>query len=322
MSFPLDHIVIAVNDLAAAIDDYRALGFNVLEGGVHASGATHNALIIFADGTYLELLAATGAAPAPEALDFSPMLAKGEGLSGFALCVPNLETVVAALRARRVAVGDLRDGARQKPDGTGIAWRLALVDDGFLPFLIEDRTPRPLRVPTEPSVTAHPNGVRGIGGIEVVTPDLAASQARYNALLGTDSEPADMPDFVVFALQNAQLVISAPQSETAEAVIRWSAAPLEALEDQLDAIFSTDLPSDVAALLHQSGQMWQQYKEEIRRQVADRAAYLTVRHNAESLYAVRLRQGEAAGEFPLADHGLTHGVRFTVQPFFEAADAD
>lgn len=322
MSCQLDHIVIAVSDLATAIADYRALGFNVLEGGVHASGATHNALIIFADGTYLELLAATGAAPAPEALDFSPMLAKGEGLSGFALCVPNLETVAAALRERGVAVSALRDGARQKPDGTRLAWRLALVNESFLPFLIEDLTPRLLRVPTDPAFTTHPNGVRGIGGIEVVTPDLAASQARYRALLGTHSEPADMPDFVAFALQNAQLVLSAPHSETAESVIRWSAAPLEALEDQLDAIFSADLPSDVAALLHQSGQLWQQYKEEIRRQVADRSHYLAAHRNAEALYAVRLWQAETAGEFPLADHGLTHAVRFTVQPFLETEEAD
>ncbi|MCE7948952.1 MAG: VOC family protein [Chloroflexi bacterium CFX4] len=322
MSFQLDHIVIAVSDLATAIADYHTLGFKVLEGGVHASGATHNALIIFADGTYLELLAATGAAPAPESLDFSLMLASGEGLSGFALCVPNLAEAAAGLRERGVAVSALREGARQTPNGERLAWQLALVNDGFLPFFIEDLTPRPLRVPTDPNFTAHPNGVRGIGGIEVVTPDLAASQARYSTLLGADSEPADMPDFVAFALQNAQLVISAPHRETAESVIRWSAAPLEALEDQLDAIFSAELPSDVAALLHQSGQMWQQYEAEIRRQVADRADYLAARHNAEALYAVRLWQGEAAGEFSLADQRLTHGVRFTAQAFFDAEDAD
>lgn len=62
MPFQIDHVVIAVSDLARAVADYRALGFTVLEGGVHASDATHNALIGFADGTYLELLASTGRA--------------------------------------------------------------------------------------------------------------------------------------------------------------------------------------------------------------------------------------------------------------------
>src|SRR5207249_370550 len=37
----------------------RALGFTVVPGGVHAGGLTHNALIPFADGRYLELLALT-----------------------------------------------------------------------------------------------------------------------------------------------------------------------------------------------------------------------------------------------------------------------
>ena len=35
---PLDHIVIAVADLARTIIDYRALGFTVVEGGKHSLG--------------------------------------------------------------------------------------------------------------------------------------------------------------------------------------------------------------------------------------------------------------------------------------------
>ncbi|PMP81392.1 MAG: VOC family protein, partial [Roseiflexus castenholzii] len=53
----IDHIVILVRDLLAAIDDYTALGFTVTPGGVHADGATHNALVAFVDGGYLELIA-------------------------------------------------------------------------------------------------------------------------------------------------------------------------------------------------------------------------------------------------------------------------
>ena len=53
----LDHVVIHVADLDAAIADYASLGFNVQRGGTHADGATHNALIVFADGSYIELIA-------------------------------------------------------------------------------------------------------------------------------------------------------------------------------------------------------------------------------------------------------------------------
>lgn len=49
----IDHIVILVGDLAAAVADYTERGFTVIPGGAHPSGATHNALVAFADGAYL-----------------------------------------------------------------------------------------------------------------------------------------------------------------------------------------------------------------------------------------------------------------------------
>ena len=55
----IDHIVILVRNLEEAIADYTALGFTVTPGGVHADGATHNALVPFDDGSYLELIAFT-----------------------------------------------------------------------------------------------------------------------------------------------------------------------------------------------------------------------------------------------------------------------
>ncbi|MCW5883173.1 MAG: VOC family protein, partial [Anaerolineae bacterium] len=53
----IDHIVILVHDLAQAQADYAALGFTVVPGGEHTGGATHNARVAFADGSYVELLA-------------------------------------------------------------------------------------------------------------------------------------------------------------------------------------------------------------------------------------------------------------------------
>ena len=52
----IDHIVIAVPDLDVARKSYEALGFTVVPGGRHPVG-THNALIAFADGAYVELIA-------------------------------------------------------------------------------------------------------------------------------------------------------------------------------------------------------------------------------------------------------------------------
>ena len=51
----IDHIVIAVPSLERAIATYRDLGFSVVEGGRHPYGS-YNALIGFADGSYIEVL--------------------------------------------------------------------------------------------------------------------------------------------------------------------------------------------------------------------------------------------------------------------------
>ena len=58
MSARLDHVVVVVTSLAEAERDFGAAGFTVLAGGRHDALPTENALVCFADGTYLELLAA------------------------------------------------------------------------------------------------------------------------------------------------------------------------------------------------------------------------------------------------------------------------
>ena len=52
----IDHLVIAVRNLEAAAEDYRSLGFTVVPGGRHPGVGTYNALIAFADSSYIELI--------------------------------------------------------------------------------------------------------------------------------------------------------------------------------------------------------------------------------------------------------------------------
>jgi hypothetical protein len=43
-SFRIDHVVILVDDLPVAVDDYRNLVFTVVPGGRHAAWGSRNAL--------------------------------------------------------------------------------------------------------------------------------------------------------------------------------------------------------------------------------------------------------------------------------------
>ncbi len=183
MTLHLDHIVVAVADLDRASEDYRALGFTVNKGGTHANRATHNALVVFEDGTYIELLAPTGEDPLPGLIDFGRMLRPDEGLTGFALRTDDIDAEAARLRAAGFAVGAVVPGSRQKGDRL-IEWKLALIDDGFAPFLIQDMTPRAWRVPTDAEVVMHANRALGMPAVVYIIRNMKILRTHFSRLLG------------------------------------------------------------------------------------------------------------------------------------------
>jgi catechol 2,3-dioxygenase-like lactoylglutathione lyase family enzyme len=210
----IDHIVILVSDLAAASADYASLGFTVLPGGEHTGGATHNALVIFADDTYLELIAFKRTEPGHRWWRHS---ATGEGLVDYALLPSAAEADIAAARARGVAYEGPADGGRLRPDGQQVAWQLGMPPTADLPFLCGDVTPRELRVP-QGAVRQHPNGVTGIAGLTIAVNDLEASITRYRALLGRDPiepPPTSPPGarFAAFEIGSAAITLAAPTGE-------------------------------------------------------------------------------------------------------------
>jgi hypothetical protein len=179
----LDHVIIAVNDLEQAMEDYRALGFTVNYGGRHASGTTHNALICFQDGTYLELLGLTGDPPQPGMTDFTPVFAQGERLLGYALRTDDAAAEARALRARGAQVTEASEGSRMTSDGIEIRWRGIALDGGLAPFWVEDVTPRSLRVSEDIHVVTHANGVTGIAKLEGADFDSLRGNQHLTAII-------------------------------------------------------------------------------------------------------------------------------------------
>jgi len=184
-----DHIVILVEDLEAGIEQYRRLGFNVTPGGKHPR-FTHNALVPFADGTYLELIAFWEQPQSGDDMHrWHRHQASGGGLIDFAVASDNLESDIQAIGVRGLRYGGPNPGARSRPDGQQVAWKMGWLegeDPGAVPFVIEDVTERGLRVPGG-AATQHDNGVRGIRSLAMVVRDQQAASGRYGQLLGKDA---------------------------------------------------------------------------------------------------------------------------------------
>jgi catechol 2,3-dioxygenase-like lactoylglutathione lyase family enzyme len=190
MPSQIDHIVIAVRNLAEASANYEKAGFTVTPGGEHVGGATHNSLVSFADGSYFELIAFTNPDQRPEPPHrWWDQLAAGEGLVDFAVLSADVAAEAAEFSARGLSIVGPFDGGRLRPDGQQVAWRTLRADAGTvpLPFVIEDQTVRELRVP-DGAATEHPAGFTGVAGIAIAVSDLEAAKAAYGWLFGTAGE--------------------------------------------------------------------------------------------------------------------------------------
>lgn len=140
----LDHLVVAVPDLVAAVDGFEAAtGVRPEFGGAHEGLGTHNALVSFGDA-YLEIIAAdpdqpTPAGPRPFGIDD---LTTTELVTFAVHPEPgdSIDDVVSAARVAGHDPGNVIEMHRIRPDGERLDWRLTLPDpelDGFVPFLID-----------------------------------------------------------------------------------------------------------------------------------------------------------------------------------------
>ena len=176
----IDHIVILASDLDQAVQNFTEMGFTVVPGGEHTGGLSHNALVAFQDGSYLELVAFKGAVPKDH---FFYREGVTEGLITYALLPSDIEADIAAMRERGLEYAGPRSGGRLRPDGVRIEWQIGTPPSQDLPFLCYDLTPRELRVPGG-DARIHSNGVIGISMLNISVADLEASVLRYVALIG------------------------------------------------------------------------------------------------------------------------------------------
>jgi len=213
-----DHAIIAVLDLDVATADFKQLGFTTVYGGEHGGGLTHNTLITFADGTYLEVMAPTrpellSNPPEPGPGNYLFLFEGGEGYAGFALHTDELDAVVNRVRESGIEIADPGSGGRVRTDGVELAWRSAFPLGSYSPFFMTDDNPRELRVRTDPDLISHPNGALGIRRVLSVVSDLDAGVKRYAAMLGespTQGPVIEGAETATFKIGTFEAVIATP----------------------------------------------------------------------------------------------------------------
>jgi hypothetical protein len=213
-----DHAIIGVSDLGAATANFQALGFSAFYGGKHADGKTHNALVVFADGGYLELLAPVNAnfMSLTDTVDLSSFLdfvARGDGWAGYALRVDDIEAAAKGMLERELVLSAPAANGRKRPDGAELKWRTVAVANSRTPFFITDDTPRVLRVPDDAGKISHANGVTGVEALVVAVNKLDKGTERYKAMLNQEPEPGPKlagAETVQFKLGEFALVLAAP----------------------------------------------------------------------------------------------------------------
>ena len=236
----IDHVTIAVADLASAIDTYTCLGFNIHEGGCHAGRGTHNA-IAFNQDDYLELVAIAdraqyrAASAAGGLVDF---IEQGGGLRHIAVQSDDLAADVAAMRARGVDIGGVLEGKRRTPGGVELRWCAAVLGARHeLPLLfIEHQTPLATRRTQVAGAGSHPNGVARIDRVYVAVTDVAAAAATCAKVLGMTTPPIERgnvikADMAVFNLGPSGFTVAQPAAPgpAAEALARRGPGPFQVL---------------------------------------------------------------------------------------------
>ena len=189
MELRIDHITVCGSDLDSMRSAFADVGLRTTYGGPHANGVTHMDLLAFEDGSYLELIApmrSLGGAGGMMA-GWTKLMEGDAGAGAWAVRCSDINAEANRLRVSGVEVRGPETGSRKRPDETLLEWQTAILGSGpaggVLPFLIEDKTPRNLRVPN----ADFANGLRGVAAVLIGVHDLEASTDSFQRAFEWDS---------------------------------------------------------------------------------------------------------------------------------------
>jgi len=220
----LEHVIIRVNDLQQAIENFELLGFTVTPGGAHEGGISHNALIYFEDRSFIELVAFEDSFFVKAGLNSGILgffLQKGEdhikyrfietidfpeGFIDSALLSHFIKKDTQLARQRGLKTAPITHFEREKPNGKIVGWDIMSPLSSAVPFVRGPYVPEQI---IGPGKMAHKNGAVGMANVKYAVTDLSASMKEYEYLLGTDAlvSTVDGKSMAEFKLGDASIYL-------------------------------------------------------------------------------------------------------------------
>lgn len=179
----IDHVLFCGRDLEAMVATFSQMGLPSEYGGEHDSKPTHNSLIGFEDGGYVELLTTTGSTV--DDVPRTEFMRGNAGPCGWAVESDDVDAVVERAEAHGIEVSGPVSMDRKSPSGDCAAWTLVTFGSGIrgtiLPMVINDTEPRSHRI--TPTVEAGETGMLGISDVVVGVRDLESWSRTFRTVL-------------------------------------------------------------------------------------------------------------------------------------------
>lgn len=176
----LDHVGICSSDFDALHGAFSAAGLAADPDGLHVSRTGRQAHIGFDDRTYIEL-AGPGTGGSAQGSPWSALISGDAGPCYWFVHTADIGREVTRLNDVGIAVTQPREGGRTTRDGHPVRWASSVpgsaVPGTVLPLIIEDRTPRDLRI--APSNALAASSLGGVGRVVLAVGDLDASVAMF-----------------------------------------------------------------------------------------------------------------------------------------------
>ena len=199
----LDHLVLFVDDLTTAITRFESRGFTVTPAGTN--GPTHNALIVFSNDTYIELIALQSSRAQlmrrslrrvgvlavrrwlRRALQTRPLdwMSGPQGLIDLCFRGTEVTEITNESPLSDIGLTERVQFKRHRPDGLVVQWTLRAAKDRHQPFFTQDATPIDYRIPIG-DARIHPNGALRISEVragEPIEPSVSNVRITYDPTL-------------------------------------------------------------------------------------------------------------------------------------------